>query len=925
MVAHGAGTLGCDLSLSECVNVGQVILVTTPQAVTIADQADMPEVNDSAAMAWVMNAPTCIAVPVRIVAETNDIGTQPLTFGIPLPKGGLRWPVRAECDGLPFVTHGAQLTSLATWSDGSLKWVLFEGLASQVTKGHRAGTIRLLAADSDSPSPTWSHHSPNGKPFTIKTAVGEFVVSDSSADPLIRFRRAFGGDLGCWSGRIRFRDRKGIDRAAFIDAVIVESVRPLKTTIRLDGRFRRGYGLRLRVRLSCFSNTGLVRIDLCVHNPHRARHRGGLWDLGDPGSRYFKELAIEFRRSRPVADGSIGWQVEPNGDIHRGGDGDLEIYQDSSGGENWQSSNHANRNHRVPCRFPGYRERTPSAERFGSRANPIVAVDDGATCVTGAIPEFWQQFPKSIEASKDVIRFGLFPRQWDDLFEIQGGERKSHTVWMQFEPSESATGLDGMQWVHSPIRVCSTLEWVAGSGAIPELGVAGIATSDRFDDCVTRAIDGPMSFFSGRESIDEYGWRNYGDVWADHEGAYYAGKAPVISHYNNQFDVVYGAILQWLRTSDRRWWDVAGPLARHVMDIDIYHTTRDRAAYNGGLFWFTDHYLDAATSSHRTYSRSNKPAAGQPYGGGPGSEHNFATGLLHYHYLTGDLDARDAVIGLADWVIRMDDGRLSALRFVDGGPTGLASAHWGSSQNAPGRGGANSIQVLLDAWSLCGAERYLLKVEELIRRCIHPADDVASLDLLDAEKNWSYTMFLAALDRYLSVKAEADQLDDMYAYAQQSLLHYARWMLVHERPYLDARERLEYPTETWAAQDLRKANVLRQAARHADPGLASALALRGDQLAESAWRQFLSFEAPWTARAMALVMVDGTRDARSDWRSDRAPPPRKYNADFGMPQSFVSQKQRIRRELHSVPGIGRLAMRALGLRTRSMFPRKTPS
>src|SRR5205814_10293393 len=123
------------------------------------------------------------------------------------------------------------------------------------------------------------------------------------------------------------------------------------------------------------------------------------------------------------------------------------------------------------------------------------------------------------------------------------------------------------------------------------------------------------------------------------------GPPPVISHYNNQYDPVYGAVLQLSRTGDRRWWDVADPLARHVADIDIYHTAEDKAAYNGGLFWFTDHYKSAATGTHRTYSRANR-RPGQSYGGGPGSSHNFTIGLAHHYYLTGDPISRDAVISL---------------------------------------------------------------------------------------------------------------------------------------------------------------------------------------------------------------------------------------------------------------------------------------
>ena len=68
----------------------------------------------------------------------------------------------------------------------------------------------------------------------------------------------------------------------------------------------------------------------------------------------------------------------------------------------------------------------------------------------------------------------------------------------------------------------------------------------------------------------------------------------------------------------------------------------------------------------------------------------------------------------------------------------------------------------------------------------------------------------------LEQKHERRELDQNFAYARASLLHYARWMAANERPYLDTPERLEYPTETWAAQDMRKAEVLDFAAYVAD-------------------------------------------------------------------------------------------------------------
>src|SRR5262249_39984912 len=161
----------------------------------------------------------------------------------------------------------------------------------------------------------------------------------------------------------------------------------------------------------------------------------------------------------------------------------------------------------------------------------------------------------------------------------------------------------------------------------------------------------------------------------------------------------------------------------------------------------------------------------------------------------------------------------------------LASATFVPDYQGPGRGCGNSINALLDAWTLTGTRAYLEYAETLLRRCIHPADDVAARDLLNVELRWSYTVFLSLVAKSLRLKPEGDELDSAYAYARASLLHYARWMADNEIPYFDQAEKLEFPTEAWAAQELRKANVLRLAAEHADEPLRGRLRRRGDELA----------------------------------------------------------------------------------------------
>src|SRR5439155_1016122 len=129
---------------------------------------------------------------------------------------------------------------------------------------------------------------------------------------------------------------------------------------------------------------------------------------------------------------------------------------------------------------------------------------------------------------------------------------------------------------------------------------------------VNAAVEGADSFVCKRETIDEFGWRNFGDIYADHENAFSGESQPIVSHYNNQYDAIGGFAAQFMRTGDGRWWRLMTELATHVSDIDIYHTDRDKAAYNHGLFWHTYHYVGAGACSHRSYPRHPKVGGGGP-------------------------------------------------------------------------------------------------------------------------------------------------------------------------------------------------------------------------------------------------------------------------------------------------------------------------
>lgn len=847
---------------------------------------------------------------VRPLGEVSwpDIRVQssaiPVSFGMGLEKGHLNIPF-AWLEG----PHGerllAQSNVISRWPDGSVRWLLVDAILPpevdlrekwQVFSGSHPGGILQGAAvkvERRAKSVTVS----TGGMFVKISPRGTWqaVACHDSEQALLDADENSNDGVGSLVVNLpQLTDAQGVIHKPVVADMLVVAEGPVRATIEQRGKFPTIRGLNIQVSWSFYADSPLVTGQVTLHNENATRHRGGLWDLGDRGSILFQDfsLAVATTGGGPT---SVQLQCEPGQPWQQAVDGQFEVHQESSGGLNWNSANHLNRHGIVPLRYCGYRGRFAGQAMMGERANPAVRLEQPATVVEASIPEFWQQFPKAMDFRDGVLSLRLFPGHFGDLHELQGGEQKTHRIELQLHAGERPS-IDSPGKRHQTHLDALPRPSLLPVPALPAWDNSDRLTLARLDEFAEEFLTGPRGLCANRDLVDEFGWRTYGDVHASHEEQYYNGSQPLVSHYNNQFDLLAGCLLQYLRTGDQRWWMVADPLARHVIDIDIYHTSKDRSAYNGGLFWFTDHYLHAHTSTHRTYSSKNRPASGS-YGGGPGSEHNFTTGLLLYHYLTGNSLAREAVKSLADWVLAMDDGRQTLLGAMDDGPTGLASR-----PQSAGRGAANSINALLDGWLLTADRQYLAHAEAIIRRCIHPLDDLAALDLLNAEKCWSYPMFLVSLDKYLRCKSENSEFDTMWAHARDSLVHYGVWMADHEQPYLDRPDKLEYLTEAWAAQEFRKANALRMAAAYAPPGLSDRMQERGNQLATRAWSDLSKFEFRTTTRAAAVVLTEGLRDAelRAGIRAIGCPPSIPLHREPR--EVFVSQKERVMRKLKSPRG-----------------------
>jgi hypothetical protein len=544
----------------------------------------------------------------------------------------------------------------------------------------------------------------------------------------------------------------------------------------------------------------LIKFTLQIHNSNRAMHQGGKWDLGDAGSFNFKALTIELNTAKKsFSEHNTFTDVQNNQSYSAD---NIVCEQFSSGGLNWQSPVHVNHNNTVDINQNGFVLNVGKSEQTGLRCQPVVTLKNNLAIT---LNKFWQNFPKSLSVKDNLVSLGLFPAT-HYLHELQGGEKKSHTFWVSLNSASN-----DLTTSHKINRGSIAWDWINQCDLYPFIERSQ-SEPGSIQSTVELGLEQTSGFITKRENVDEYGWRNFGELYADHETAGYQGEDIFVSHYNNQYDPIYGFLRQYLTTGNTQWFELADDLASHVKDIDIYHTSLDKNEYNGGLFWHTDHYLQAFTSSHRSYSKHQASDVYQDHagGGGPGGQHCYTTGLYLHYCLTGLQSSKDAVLTLSNWITHVYEGSGTCLElllaFKNRHVAGYKNHFTG--QYPLDRGIANYVNALLDSFELTQNEVYIAQVENILSNTVHPNEDLSLRTLDDVESNWFYTVYLQALCKYLLIKLTNKTLDEHFYYNRDCLLNFADWMLTNERPYLEKPEILEYPNDTWTAQDLRKAYVL---------------------------------------------------------------------------------------------------------------------
>lgn len=818
-------------------------------------------------------------IPIYVNEPTGNprVLSEPVSLGVPFRQGDVVTVEEITLRDNNGMTLPCQKKILARWPDKTIKWILLDFLVTIQSSVKNTFWLEKSKAASTNHTKIETDKievSQQNERLTVDTKTA-LIQLDTSEPILFRWFDKTNRNEPFCTCQALLTHKNGQILKPKIHSITIKESGPIKATISITGSFSSEThqpSCHFSCNFTLYAGKSDIVVDVTLQNPNTSVHTGGLWDLGDPASIYFQDFKLLIR-TKTMNSVQLSYVTE--GDDFRSCTASdyFEIYQESSGGKHWKSTNHINKDGIVPFTFNGYKVFKDGSEvSSGLRASPVITLKGPSEkIIICGIKQFWQNFPKALRATQEGFAIKLFPDNFPDSYELQGGEQKTHTIYLNFD-AKNENAISFLYWLNNPLLVSLSPEWYTTTKVFSYFHTYSWSDCGLIDTWIKGAITGPDSFITQREVIDEYGWRNFGDIFANHEiQEQLTPPESLISHYNNQYDILYSSLIQFARTKNKRWLELASNLATHIMDIDIYRTENDRAEYNNGLFWHTNHFLDAATATHRSMSKEHIRITGASnYGGGPSLEHLYINGLITYHLFTGDTLARDTAIKMGDIVLRQLYGSrvflentekiireiIKRLRSITSKNNSL---HSYGLLDGPGRGSGNSLHALLDLYALTNERKYILGAEKIIRACMHPKDDIGERNLLNAEFRWSYTIFLQALIKYIDIKKLNNDEDHMFHYSIECLNSYAAWMEEHEYPFLDAKEKLDAPNfATRSAQELRKANVLLIAAFHSTSReQTEKFQQKAKLFFERTLRDLTNLSTRKSARPMAILMQNG--------------------------------------------------------------------
>jgi hypothetical protein len=289
---------------------------------------------------------------------------------------------------------------LARWKDESVRWVLLDFQAAPPLGGTECFTLG------------WSNHrrgpAPDVPVDTVDDAQGIIQIGTMQLGPTTDALLSINDRLAV---KFSLIDDRGRPCQGVVESRAVETSGPVRGTLLVRGAFRAPDGSRVlgfRLRASVFAGLSTVFLE-----PHL------LVDAETGVVHRLRGLSLDIVPRTPPKAFRLG-----GAPAERSGAGVRLLQVDDE-----------------TCRFEGI-------EGTGSKAPGWAELTDAAGTVAVAMRDFWQQWPKSLEADAHGLKIGLFPtfsqgtfdhmRPWykhqylfdSDCYRLRTGQSRRWQIWL---------------------------------------------------------------------------------------------------------------------------------------------------------------------------------------------------------------------------------------------------------------------------------------------------------------------------------------------------------------------------------------------------------------------------------------------------------------------------------------------------------------
>ena len=641
-------------------------------------------------------------VVLTVDAGEASIINHPVSIGVPFPRGEVFSLNNLRLDDGNGLETPAQFASLVQWPDGSLKSVLVQ-FHSDISTDFSTDYILLYGSGvSHSNYATNLSYIEDAAFITVKTGAVQFKLNKAQ---FTLFDQVWvdNNKNGLYENSEKMMSQPGdiflinaFDNLEYKSSLYtspvytIEESGPVRMVIKATGKLQADNGNTLTdfiVWIYAYADQGQIEVEYTLVDTR----------VEENVEAYRDQLALSvtgYGLKVPLNLSTLTYSFGGEGNTIYTGPvtGNHYLYQ--SGEMNYVNG--------------GLEAFTFSYEGAGSgaKAPGWMDVSGGTSGVSVMVKDFWQQFSKELAIENNTLVTYLHPTRSSlpnpDLsypkqdantmkykrpntfyFPREGGA-KTYQVLFDFH-GENYSAFDTNDHnkvfqTHHPL-VTAPASWYTNSKVFGEIIESGAWSAgydqQLIDGYYTRSIENKKD--TGGIAV-MYGWRDFGDrMRAGWIGESDGVRIP--GFYNDTHVGAHQFFIQYLRTKDKRWWELAETASRHWMDVDVSHTNRKGGPWGSKNFGPGEgHMIKHEMSDH--HSRNIHKG------------HAHISGLPDYYLMTGDKRAREVIEEVGDWWAK------ASPKFF---ATPVGSTHWSEAERDFGW----PLFVMNEVYRATGDTKYL--------------------------------------------------------------------------------------------------------------------------------------------------------------------------------------------------------------------------